>query len=514
MAINDAQSGSDQNPEPDRTTPFSSQGSGPQSAPSPSPYPSPYPSAQPQQQPGHGSPYLGSYSSEYPGPYTNPYADPYATEYRPQPGYGAVGTYPPAGSPAPAGRSPRRRRALVGVGGAALAAALVLSGVGIGRATTDGSGTVAQQPAFGNGSSSSGSGSTGSGSGSGNSGNSGNTGQLPGQGVLPGGGQGNSGNGNSGNGNSSQGSGTAASATQQKGIVTITSVLKYENAESAGTGMILSSDGEILTNNHVISGATSITVTDETTGRSYKADVVGTDKSDDVAVIKLRNASGLTTAQVGDASDVSALKVGAAVTGVGNAGGTGSLTAASGKVTALEQSITASDESGSDSEKLTGLIKTDAGIVSGDSGGPLYDSSGDVVGINTAASSGNGSGATSEGYAIPIDDALTIARQIESGVETSSVRIGLPAFIGVGVTDSASGGAGITSVVEGGPAADAGITSGSVITEVGGKSVTNGTSLKKRLAAYDPGQRVAITWTDTSGSSHTKTVTLTSGPAD
>ena len=130
--------------------------------------------------------------------------------------------------------------------------------------------------------------------------------------------------------------------SSRRGSSPIVSVLAYQRAESAGTGMILTSNGEILTNNHVVNGATSITVTVASTGKSYRADVVGTDPTDDVAVIQLRNASGLTTAKVGDSSGV---KVGDAVVGVGNAGGTGTLRASAGAVTALNQSITATDES-------------------------------------------------------------------------------------------------------------------------------------------------------------------------
>ncbi|GAB2470680.1 S1C family serine protease [Jatrophihabitans fulvus] len=436
----------------------------------PQPYPQPWP-------PVRYDPYAGA------GQWVQ-YPDPYARFHPPQPGRQAE---PPTGPS-------RGRRTLVGAAAVVAAAALVASGFGIGRAVdrTDGNGSVAggqdptqqdptqQQPTF----------------------------QLPD--LFPGGGSG----GGTGSGRSSN---PTATATQQKGIVTIVSTLGYQNAQSAGTGMILSSDGEVLTNNHVISGATSIRVTDETTDKSYRATVVGTSPANDVAVLKLSNASGLTTARVGDASDVSDLRVGDAVTGVGNGGGTGTLTAASGKVTALERTITATDEDGSNSERLTGLIQTDAPIVAGDSGGPLYDSDGDVVGIDTAAATGNGTntGRASVAYAIPIDDALTLADQIERGVETSSVHIGLPAFIGVGVADATTGnGAGITSVLENGPAAKAGITAGSVITAVGGKSVNDAASLKTRLAAYEPGQKVTLTWNDTQGRQRTATVTLATGPAD
>ncbi len=151
--------------------------------------------------------------------------------------------------------------------------------------------------------------------------------------------------------------------------------------------MVLTSTGEILTNNHVVDGATSISVQVVTTGKTYTATVVGTDPTKDIAVLQLQNASGLQSANIGDAGAVSAATVGTAVTGVGNAGGTGGVpSAASGKVVALNQSLTATDENGQNPEQLTGMIETNAPIQAGDSGGPLYDSANRVIGIDTAAS--------------------------------------------------------------------------------------------------------------------------------
>ncbi|WP_375504305.1 S1C family serine protease [uncultured Jatrophihabitans sp.] len=432
--------------------------------------------------------------------------DPYAANYgyAPTPPYQTAGygySYewpPPIAAPVPTRRPRRAKRALVGIGAAAVAAGLVVSGVAIGDATQS-SGSVASSVSGGSTSSGSGDGSTG---------------------VLPGLGDGSSSGSDSGSsGSSATGTATTATSTQQVGIVTIVSVLKYQNAESAGTGMILTSDGKILTNNHVIDGATSVTVTVESTGKSYQAEVVGTDSTDDIAVLQLKNASGLTTAKVGVASDVADVSTGDTVTGVGNAGGTGTLTAATGKVTALDQTITATDESGANSETLDNLIQTDAAIISGDSGGPLYDSDGTIIGIDTAASSSsatsvNGAAVASQAYAIPITDALSIVKQIESGVETSSVRIGLPAFLGVGLADASTAGAAVGSVVSGGPADDAGIAAGSTITAVGGTSVTSASSLSTAMAKLEPGKRVSVSWADAAGTSHTATVTLTTGPAD
>ncbi|HEY3090511.1 MAG TPA: trypsin-like peptidase domain-containing protein [Jatrophihabitantaceae bacterium] len=309
--------------------------------------------------------------------------------------------------------------------------------------------------------------------------------------------------------NTSTGTATAA---QQVGVVDIDTVLGYQGAEAAGTGMILTSSGEILTNNHVIDGATSIKVTVVTSGATYTAKVVGTDPSDDVAVLQLQGASGLQTAKIGNSSDVN---VGDAVTAVGNAGGVGGTpSAANGSVVALNQSLTASNENGSNAETLTGMIEINAPVVSGDSGGPLYDSNDKVVGMDTAASSafGYGGGQTAA-YAIPINKALGIADKIESGQASSTIHIGNPAFLGVSLQDSASG-AVVASVAAGTPAASAGLQVGDVITSVDGKSVSSAQSLATTIAGHHPGDRISLGWTDAFGQSHTATITLATGPAD
>src|ERR1700722_19299228 len=167
-------------------------------------------------------------------------------------------------------------------------------------------------------------------------------------------------------------------------IVDVTSTLGYQDATAKGTGIVLTSNGEILTNNHVINGATSVSVTDIGNGKTYKATVAGYDETKDVAVLQLTGASGLATANLGDSSTVG---VGNAVVALGNAEGLGGTpSVAAGTVTALDQSITASDESSGSSEQLTGLIETNAGIEPGDSGGPLVNGHGQVIGMDTAAS--------------------------------------------------------------------------------------------------------------------------------
>jgi S1-C subfamily serine protease len=235
--------------------------------------------------------------------------------------------------------------------------------------------------------------------------------------------------------------------------------------------------------------------------------VVGTSPTHDIAVLQLTGASGLTTANFGDSSSV---KVGASVTGVGNAGGTGGTpSAARGTVTALHRTITASGDSAA-SEKLTDMIVVNAPIVSGDSGGPLYDADNKVVGIDTAAATSVG---ISRGYAIPIDRALAIASRIESGKASATIHIGYPAFLGVGLS-SGSGRPTIAQVFSGSPAAKAGLAAGDVVTAVDGHPVSDYAKLHHLLITRSPGETVNITYTDTSGASRTVKVTLTTGPAD
>jgi S1-C subfamily serine protease len=328
-------------------------------------------------------------------------------------------------------------------------------------------------------------------------------------------------------------------------IVDVTSTLGYQQATAKGTGIVLTSNGEILTNNHVINGATSISVTDIGNGKTYKATVVGYDASQDIAVLQLAGASGLTTASTGDSSTVSA---GDNVVALGNAGGVGGIPAvAPGSVTGLNQAITATDEGSGSSEQLTGLIETNASIQAGDSGGPLVNTHGQVIGIDTAAStnyqfggggnggfggqggsgsSGSGSsgssnsnsagGSTTQGYAIPINTALSIAKQIEASQASATVHIGATAFIGLGIASQQSSyyqGVVLAGAKAGTPAAKAGLAAGDVVTALGGKSVSSGTQIQEALVGLRPGDKVSISWTDTSGQSHSADITLTAGPA-
>jgi S1-C subfamily serine protease len=342
---------------------------------------------------------------------------------------------------------------------------------------------------------------------------------------------------------------TALSSSQiasrvDPGLVDVTSTLGYSGGEAKGTGIVLTSNGEVLTNNHVINGATSVSVTDIGNGKTYKATVVGYSETQDVAVLQLSGASGLTTATTGNSS---AVQVGESVVALGNAGGVGGTpSVATGQVTALDQSITASDEASGTSEQLSGLIETNANIQAGDSGGPLVNGNGQVIAMDTAAStnyqfsnpaggngyggngyggygygdSGNGSSSSgqesaTQGYSIPINTALSIAHEIEAGQASSSVHIGETAFLGVSISEEQSGsGVTIGGTVNGTPAQAAGLAEGDTITSVAGQTVNSGTSIQQILAGYHPGDKISIAWTDpATGQSQTATVTLANGPA-
>ncbi|MEP7092159.1 MAG: S1C family serine protease [Nocardioidaceae bacterium] len=304
-------------------------------------------------------------------------------------------------------------------------------------------------------------------------------------------------------GSQSTDSTTKASVSQLTGLVRIVSTMKYDQAKAAGTGMVLTSTGEMVTNHHVVEGATSIKVTVMTTGKTYVAKVVGTDAKDDVAVLQLTGASGLSTVT----PDTDGAAVGDAVTAVGDANGTVSyLSAASGRITALKQSITTQGDGTASGERLTGLMQISSEVISGDSGGATYDKDGQVVAMTTAASSG---GSDVTGYAVPIDKVLSIAGDLENGVTGARYAYGNPAFLGVALGQT---GTTVRGVYQGTAAATAGIAAGDRITAVDGTKVTTATTLHNAIAKLAPGDSVSITWTATDSTTHTKTLTLGTGP--
>jgi S1-C subfamily serine protease len=307
----------------------------------------------------------------------------------------------------------------------------------------------------------------------------------------------------------------AIAAKVDPAIVDINTVVG--SGQAAGTGEIITSNGEILTNNHVVDRSTSIEVTIAGRSQTYTAHVIGVDPSADVALIQIDGSiSGLPTVSFASSSSV---KVGDPIVALGNALGQGGTPDVSqGSITALDQTITAS-ESGSKSEQLTGMLQSDATIYPGDSGGPLVNSSGQVVGMITAGDvQGFRSSASTVNYAIPSDTILSVVNQIRSGQASSQIIYGQTGYIGVSVQNfdanaaaqlnlNVSSGALVAAVVSGAPAASAGITRYSVITSVGGTQINNLDDLSNALLADKPGDRVAITWVNQSGT-HTATVTL------
>jgi S1-C subfamily serine protease len=251
-------------------------------------------------------------------------------------------------------------------------------------------------------------------------------------------------------------------------------------------------------------------------GATYDATVVGTDSTEDVAVLQLEGASNLETATIDDDDDPA---IGDEVTAVGNANGGGVLMSASGEVTDLDATVTASSMAGSgDSETLSGMIEFDADVVSGDSGGAVIDDEGEVVGMTTIASTG---GTNIIGYAIDIDTALDVAQQIIDGVETDTNTLGTPAFLGIaigesqqGAPSSATGGVPVAGVYESTPAAELGLAAGDTITAVDGIAVGSASELQALIAEYEPGTEITVTWTTSSGTEQSGTATLIAGPAD
>ena len=287
----------------------------------------------------------------------------------------------------------------------------------------------------------------------------------------------------------------------------------------AGTGMILTSAGQILTNNHVVEGAVKIEVTIAGRSGTSTATVVGVDPSQDVALIQVQGVSGLPTITPADAASVS---VGNHVLGIGNALGRGGApSVVAGSISGLDRTITAGNPGGS-SEQLTGMLQTDAQIQPGDSGGALVDTSAHVIGMITAGGTHdrNNPGIIT-GYAIPLDTALGIVNQIRAGQSNSTILLGDRGHMGVAVRPldaqvarqlHVTSGALVVGVEPGGPADVAGMTAPSVIESIGGQTVISEVALGPILHAYIPGAQVEVTWVDAHGT-HTKTVTLNVGPA-
>ena len=306
----------------------------------------------------------------------------------------------------------------------------------------------------------------------------------------------------------------AIAALVDPSVVDVNSILGFQGGTAAGTGMVLTSTGVILTNNHVIDGATRISVQIAGAGRSYAATVVGTDVAEDVAVIQLQGAAGLKVAPFGDSGKV---LIGDRVVSLGNAlGRAGPPSVSQGFVVGLGRDITATDPTAGTAENLSGLIQTSAALQPGDSGGPLVSSAGQVIGMDTAASSrvrfSAGSGV---GFAIPINHALEVAAQIRAGGGT--VQSPSPAaqrgYLGVEVQQQGTSGAYVAGVVAGGPADAAGIQAGDTIVAIGGTALASSSALTSVLSGHRPGESVRVTWVDGLGGRHVASIRLQAAPA-
>jgi len=312
----------------------------------------------------------------------------------------------------------------------------------------------------------------------------------------------------------------AVAAKVQPGMVDIYTQLS-SGLSGAGTGVILTPDGEILTNNHVIEGATNISVEHIATGRRYTAVVVGVVPSEDIAVIQIQGAFNLPTVPLGKSSTV---KVGNPIVALGNAGGVGGTPhTVSGTVQALNQTITATDVDGSHPETLSGLIQIDAPLEPGDSGGPLVNKDGQVIGINTAASANRRFRAVGDsvGFAIPMDRAATLVAQIEAGQASATVRLGYPGQLGVVMSDpapasgpNATQGVTVAEVMPGSPAASAGVVAGDILTEVDGQPAAAPDQVSGLIKKHRAGEKLNFSWVDGSNRRRNATVILAPGPAD
>jgi S1-C subfamily serine protease len=332
-------------------------------------------------------------------------------------------------------------------------------------------------------------------------------------------------------------------------IVDVTATLRYDDETASGTGFVVDGRaGLVLTNNHVIRDATSVTATLTSTGKNYPARIVGVDVAADIAVLQLQGAAGLTAAPLGESAGVS---VGTPVLAIGNqAGQGGSPTIAPGIIDSLNRTILANDGSSAFTETLRGMLQTSARIEPGDSGGPLVNASGVVIGVDTAA----GTGTAAVGYAIPIGGAMAVARQIATRRPAPGIVIGTGGFLGVvvpatarhaprlqeqGAHSRAAGGSAqppgcldteaqatlpptvaparagalVEGVLCGTGAAAAGIAAGDVITAAAGRPVSSPDALTAIMAARRPGTMVQVTWVTADGAARTALVLVDVAPA-
>ena len=269
-----------------------------------------------------------------------------------------------------------------------------------------------------------------------------------------------------------------------------------ETVQALGSGWLFDDEGHVVTNEHVVDGADKVTVTFQD-GTEVAATVVGSDPSTDVAVIKLASVpAGVEPLDLGSTSD---LQLGDPLVAIGSPLGLqGTVTA--GIVSALHRDIEAPD-----GFTIDGAVQTDAALNHGNSGGPLLDLEGRVVGMNAQIASDTGAN-TGIGYAIPVETVRSIAEQLIASGKVEH------AYLGVRVGDAEGGGAELAELVNGGPADDAGLQSGDVVTEIDGQTVESGDDLRLAVGNHKPGDELELT-VKRDGDTKTVTVTLGTRPA-
>lgn len=296
----------------------------------------------------------------------------------------------------------------------------------------------------------------------------------------------------------------------KRGVVLITGRTPSEGV--AGTGMVLTADGYVLTNYHVVRSTESVTVTIASTGRRHTAQLVGRDATKDVALLKLDRASGLEPVTI-DTDDV---HIGDIVVAAGNANGQGYVTAHRGNILALDRQINVKGANINDPpQRLRGLIETNAPAWPGDSGGPMFDHEGEVLGMTTAGSSaGDGADEDKQVYAVPINEALDVVAKIRANDESGTVVIGPKAFLGVIVQANDASAVIVSRVQDNTPAARTGLATGDTILSLDGQRVRTRSELSDVLDTIEPGTTVTITWTTTSGNERSADITPTESPVN
>jgi len=300
-----------------------------------------------------------------------------------------------------------------------------------------------------------------------------------------------------------------AIAAVEPAVVQIDTTIDYQRAIGAGTGFLLSPGGEVVTNFHVVQGADVITAHNVGTGQSFPVDLIGYDRTHDIALLQLRGAGGLPTAPLGNSAQVVA---GDPAVAIGNANPGGPPTREAGTITQLGRTIDAKDALTGSSDELNGLIEVAANVRAGDSGGPLVNGAGQVIGVTVAATVNYRFAPAGKGFAIPINQALAITDQIRARAPSDTVHIGPPTMLGVGVAagDQREGVQGVLvrEALRGGPAAQAGLVDGDVLTSIDGAPMDSATTLTNVLDRHYPGDVVNLTWIDGSGQQRTGKATL------